>query len=334
MWTLTHWVLLVTCTAVVALYAYRRWRTPPVDRFVRNVVYNRSPKPDFPRLNTVRPPLGGTSDWTRRPGAIAIGGVVYNCAPYLDAVFENIVQILGMYRDYDIVIGIDEGTDNSLEILRKWQQRLPRLHILEGKKTSTLRTENLAIARNRVLDKLRELYPRTFFSHFIIMDCDDVCATPIRLDILQDVLRAERQWDAVSFPCKNSYYDIWALSVKPFMISFLHFPDEHRANSTMRVDIHQRLQKGDWIPCHSAFGGFAIYRVDFLNYHYDWQLHKNLAFLTLDEIAANEQAMDQEIAMKNNMDCEHRYFHFQAVFEGKARMYIYPYNLFDFEDVV
>jgi glycosyltransferase involved in cell wall biosynthesis len=240
-----------------------------------------------------------------------------------------------LFRNHVIVIAIDKGTDQSLQILEEWENRLPNVHILVDEKRSARRTENLALARNRILRKIRELRRMSSdpMPYMIMMDCDDVCSTPIRLPVLIDALQHESEWDTVSFPSLNSYYDIWALSMKPLLLSYLHFEDPHLSNRKIRIFMHEQLQNKRWIPCLSAFGGFALYRTSiYLECEYDWRLDRNLAFLDASDIQRNEEAIGCKFVGydSNDEDCEHRYFHFNAVFKKGARSFIHPHNLFGF----
>lgn len=289
----------------------------------------------YPLINTLRVPSLYPLSSSVREETLAIAGTVYNCAPFLNDVFENIIQVARMFRRVHVVLAVDQGTDKSLEILQHWKRRFPDLHLLVDKRRSSLRTENLARARNRILFKLRELFHHSPFPYFIMMDCDDVTQPPIRLHLLQDVFQHTERWDSVSFPSLNSYYDIWALSVEPFFVSYRHFDDEPRANATMRAYIFNLLKREEWIPCHSAFGGFAVYRsAIFLECTYDWKFDQNVRFLTASQIQENERAMGMKIrhGLLDNQDCEHRFFHLTAVLQKGARIFIYPYNLFDVRD--
>ena len=52
-------------------------------------------------------------------------------------------------------------------------------------------------------------------------------------------------------------------------------------------------------------------------------------FLTPQMIQENVQALaGNSLSPEDRDDCEHRFFHFTAVFNYGARMFIYPYALF------
>ena len=274
---------------------------------------------------------------------IAIGGAIYNCEQHIDPLFKNIQRIGRLFEQCSVVIAIDRGTDQSLEKLKEWQKKWTntkfQLFILEGEQTGSRRTERLANARNRILTKLRELYTVLKFNHFIIMDCDDVCSQPIRLEGLKNVFKKQQDWDAVSFIGNGSighnlsenYYDYWALSIQPFVLSCWHFKEPHKIIEQMKQFLTQKINQsnGQWIPCYSAFNGLAIYKQRFLKYHYHWNVKDIVQFIPRDLYAMNIQQAESEFDInRQEDDCEHRYFHFSAVFKDKARIFVVPEQLF------
>ena len=56
-----------------------------------------------------------------------ICGPVKNCGPYLRKVLENIEKIGSLFDDYSIIIYYDNSTDNTLEILKEYQLKNPKL---------------------------------------------------------------------------------------------------------------------------------------------------------------------------------------------------------------
>ena len=69
-----------------------------------------------------------------------ICGPVKNCGPYLDKVFENIEKIGSLFDDYKIVIYYDKSKDNTLQKLKEYQSRNPRMILYVNK---NLRLVNL-----------------------------------------------------------------------------------------------------------------------------------------------------------------------------------------------
>lgn len=278
-------------------------------------------------------------EWTPLTQPIVIAGTVYKCGAYLDAVFQNIVSIGRLFQDMYIFIAYDDSPDDSLIKLEQWQKRLPRLTILAGAQTSSRRTDNLTVARNRLLEAMREFYFKIPFEYFIVMDMDDVCSGPMHLPILQSVLLQASRWDAVSFPGWNSYYDIWALAIDPYFFSYIHYENRRRALIRAKNYVLEQLTKGEWIPVHSAFGGFAIYKSKpFLWCTYANDFKQNLAFFDAEDITRNENILETRLihprshAQDPYGDCEHRYFHFTAKFKFNARLFLIPYALFALQE--
>jgi hypothetical protein len=260
---------------------------------------------------------------------IVIGGCAYNCGKYIDKVFENILKIISLYNDYLIIIAYDKSSDDTLEKLELWQHSLKKMIILKGEKTSNIRTENLSIARNKILNTIRREYYFDHFKHFIILDLDNVCSSPININLLSFYLKKDSEWDALSFN-RPKYYDIWALSYDPFIISVFHWT-ENKVDY-IRQDIESKLKnRTELFECYSAFNGFAIYKSKiFIKSYYEWRFSETFKFITPKMLTKHQQAFPTFIKLKtdNRMDCEHRFFHFLAHFNLNARIRISPQFLF------
>lgn len=266
---------------------------------------------------------------------IVIGGAVYNCEQYIDAVFKNIEKIGKLFKKYSVVIAIDKGTDGSLEKLKSWESKCSgKLYILEGVQTGDYRTERISNARNRILEKMREIYSKNPFDHFIMMDCDNVCSKPINLNVFKGVFGQKDRWDAVSFIGSEVgeyswlYYDFWALSIPPFMLSCWHYDKPDVMIHQMNTYITQEINKKEWIPCYSAFNGFAIYKSTvFLKYKYHWKVEDIVDLIPKDtykESIKKASTYDCYFDIKKQVfDCEHRYFHLSAKRDG-AKLFIVP----------
>lgn len=266
----------------------------------------------------------------KQTNKIIIGGCAWNCGKHIDDVFKNILKITKLYANFLVIIAYDESSDDTLEKLIKYRNKYKdKIIILMGKKKSTIRTENLAIARNKILRVIKKQYQIQPFLHFIMMDLDDVCSLDININTLQFYLQSSNDWDALSFNRKN-YYDIWALSYDPFLVSLFHWKKTERM--FIKNDIEKKLKDcKSLFPCMSAFNGFSIYRSSiFINSFYDWKIESNLKFLTKEMIHKNKVAFPStnEILLADQMDCEHRFFHFFAYFHLGARIMISPKCIF------
>lgn len=254
-----------------------------------------------------------------------ICGTVRNCEPYLNKVFENIEKIGSLFDDYTIIIYYDKSSDNSLQVLKEYQNKNTKLFIYINKEPlSEYRTFRIAKGRNTCLNFIKE--NQTEFPYFIMMDLDDVNSKEVNIEPIKKVLNRD-DWDSVSFN-KPVYYDIWALSIKPYYLSCAHIGGEAgNAMSKYIINILNNAKKDDLIECASAFNGFAIYRTEkFLNCYYYGRL--NLSLLPKDLIKQNIDLFKGKFDFSKVEDCEHRCFHLMAIDKNQARIRISPEIVF------
>jgi glycosyltransferase involved in cell wall biosynthesis len=265
-------------------------------------------------------------------------GTVRNCAPYLEKNLQNIEIISQLFEDYEIIIVYDQSSDNSIDILKKYQEKNNKLKIyIIPQLISPFRTHRLAHARNICFNYVKE----NNFPLFIMMDFDDVNAKQINPKILEKYLNNKNinLWDSLSFNSYPIYYDIWALSIYPFCFSYNHFTNNSQHNyHTIQNYIDKILKykknKNELIRCISAFNGFAIYKTDaFQNCIYDGRL--NLSKIPPEYILNHKKASGGKFILYNygNVngkyeECEHRLFHISAIKKNDARIMISPDCLF------
>lgn len=265
-----------------------------------------------------------------------ICGPVRNCGPYLTKVFENIEKIGSLFDDYKIVIYYDKSNDNTLEILKEYQERNPRLIFYVNMNiVSPFRTHRIAVARNYCLNYVRENKDK--FPYFIMMDFDDVNCKNINVEPLKRSLKRS-DWDGLSFNTNPHYYDIWALSIWPFCFSYNHFQNNFRYHSIIREYVMiklKMLKPGQLLQCISSFNGFSIYRTNkFLQTYYDGRVRSDLFpkdFIKSHSFAQKSKGLvykDYGHVKGKYEDCEHRAFHQMARKNSGARIMISPAILF------
>jgi glycosyltransferase involved in cell wall biosynthesis len=289
------------------------------------------------------PPSGPTTDVSATDGAppkkpnIILCGTARNCERYLDAVFANIKDLATLFADIRIVVAYDASSDKTLyQLVRQKSEWRDKMEILVGQEPLThQRTVNIARARNRLMQHMRSAFDVAEWPYFIMMDLDDVCAGKLQLAPLARVLSESDQWDTCSFN-RAGYYDIWALSVKPYIYSCWGFHDPLTVVHTMQdyiIDLLRETPDHRYLEVLSAFNGFAIYKsAIFFQCHYDWRMPKK--YMSLADLQANQQILgfratfsplDQQT---NEPDCEHRHFHMQAKYDFGARIMICPEHIF------
>lgn len=264
-----------------------------------------------------------------------ICGPVKNCAPFLKKIFENIEKIGTLFDDYKIILFYDHSHDNTLDILKTYQAKNPKLHFyVNPLPVSKYRTHRIAHARNFCLDYIKK--NKDLFPYFIMMDMDDPNCKNINISVLQEYLHRD-DWDGLSFNTSPKYYDIWALSIYPFCFSYNHFKNNYLYHKIIQLYIIHKLSKlkdNQLLPCISAFNGFSIYRTPkFINTYYDGHVKYNL--YPKSYLYAHSKAQGSPLVFKNygNVngifeDCEHRLFHFLATKNSAAKICISPKVLF------
>lgn len=266
-----------------------------------------------------------------------ICGPVKNCAPYLNKVFENIEKIGSLFDDYKIIIYYDNSTDNTLEVLKEYQKKNPRLLFYVNQiPSSQFRTHRIATARNHCLKYIRDntdLYP-----YFIMMDFDDVNCKNINVEPLKNSLKRE-DWDGLSFNTSPHYYDIWGLSIWPFCFSYNHFNNNFKYHAIIRNYVMTKLNSlkpGQLLQCISSFNGFSIYKTQkFMNTYYDGRVRLDL--FPKEYIQSHLKAQKSKGILYKDYghikgryeDCEHRSFHQQARMNSGARIMISPEIIFN-----
>ncbi len=251
-------------------------------------------------------------------------------------------KIGSIFDDYQIIIFYDKSIDNTIDILKEYQNKNPKMIFYVNKNSvSQFRTHNIAIARNFCLNYVKQ--HKNKYPFFIMMDCDDVNCKEVNTDILKKYLY-QNNWDGLSFNTDPKYYDIWGLSIYPFCFSYNHFENNVKYYNIIQNFIDELLKKAasenKLLECISSFNGFSIYRTNkFLNTYYDGRVR--LDIIPNINLEAHKKITKSKLVYKQYFkpngkinvdgryeDCEHRAFHIQARQKSNARILISPEILF------
>jgi hypothetical protein len=249
-----------------------------------------------------------------------ICGTVRNCGQYLDKIFSNMEIIGSLFQKYRIILYYDKSDDDTLNKIKQYSNRNNNLiFYVNTSQMLPYRTHRIALGRNKCLDLIRQYF--LDYTFFIMMDCDDRCAKDININLLKYYLQIDT-WDSLSFNHPDGYYDSWALSKFPYVLSCHHFND-NSIGIRYITNIINKYPKNKLIKCISAFNGFAIYKTNkFINCHYDG--HFRLDYIPKVLIYKNIKYAGPINLSQNKEDCEHRFFHFSAFFKNGARIRISP----------
>lgn len=255
---------------------------------------------------------------------------VRNCESFLPRIFKNINRLRSLFTDFVLIVAFDNCTDHSERLLKNYQKNASfPVYLLTIDNPSPHRTVRIATARNACLDLLETLEVKT---HFMV-DADDVNVESWNLQLIQFYLKRD-DWDVLTFNRKD-YYDIWALMYPPFQHHCWGFSMYSKAVvEFMKKDVTTRLKECDeWIPCQSAFNGFAMYKTSlFKGVRYDGE-YKNLRGFIPEEArqltlyALSPLKLPLKINESFVQSCEHLYYHMCANKKNKMRIYISKYYL-------
>jgi hypothetical protein len=240
------------------------------------------------------------------------------------------MELLGtIFEDYVIILYYDVSEDETLKTVKKYKKKNPKVQLIINHETPLpYRTHRIAKGRNACMDMIKTNYAD--YEYFIVMDCDDKCSYNIKIKLLQYYLNQNTNWDSLSFNHPEGYYDIWALSKRPHVLSYAHFATHSGRTGGLNhiTNLINQAKNDELIPCLSAFNGIAIYRTSlFIDCQYDGAY--KFDYIPTNLIQENLEASGPLRIFENNKeDCEHRHFHFEAVIKNKARIMISPHCLF------
>ena len=242
-----------------------------------------------------------------------------------------------IFNKLNVIAFYDESDDGTLEILNRFKANMATgiyLDILiNTKMKSALKTENIAFARNSLLKHIKENFSN--YEYFIMMDTNEyACIGDINLNILENAIANNSQWDAISFDREAGYYDLWALSFDPYIYSFFHFNmdwklllEQMRTAFTNLLIVYRNNKPADLIPVYSAFNGFALYKTNkFLNCAYNTNIQLDLFPAAL--LQKQMELIKSSISYRSNDDCEHRAFHLEAILKNDAKIMVSTQFLF------
>ena len=215
---------------------------------------------------------------------ILFAGIAKNVGRAIRHTLNNVDNYGKLFRDYKVFIVENGSYDGTKEYLRTWaRQKVNRVHIEADDVCAARSPQNprgpdtplLAAFRNPYMERIEqedaERYP------FVgIMDCDDVNVRPVNCNSILAGIRflcAEPSRAAVLANQRGYYYDIWALRHDVWCPGDCW--QEFRAWSQVGLareagwacigsrQVHIPTSASP-IEVESAFGGFAIYKTEFL----------------------------------------------------------------------
>jgi hypothetical protein len=234
---------------------------------------------------------------------VLVVGIVKNIEKTLKKDIQNISTALEFFKEVHWFLVQSDSTDKSEQILseiKKININFKYLSIDIPENSYSFRTERLAIGRNKYLSYIRENIDPIQFPYIVIAD----------FNLLNNKLSSEAvlsswsrdDWDVVTANQSGRYYDIWALrhplwspndcwEQHEFLKKYIKIPEIVNAYSIKSRML--RIPKGsDWIPVESAFGGFAIYKSNFLMHSFFYEGKTEAGNMVCEHVNFNKNIKD------------------------------------------
>lgn len=212
---------------------------------------------------------------------VLVAGLARNCGRSLAADVQRIAAALPPFRRVHWCVVESDSDDDTVAVGRQLERERPGF-VLRSlghlKAALPLRTQRIAHCRNAYLEHLRTDPACADVRYLVVADLDGVNTHLTPAGVASCWQR--RDWAMCGANQIGPYYDIWALRHALWspgdgwaQARFLaeHGQDDQRAKL---ANVFSRMitlpADAPWIEVDSAFGGFAIYRVDALrNARYD-----------------------------------------------------------------
>lgn len=251
-----------------------------------------------------------------------ICGCARNVEKYLPDALNKIEELCKICDKYFIIIYENDSTDNTLEILNKFNKKYKNncKIISENNldKRFPKRTHRLSYARNKILDYINKNNMYNEYNYYVNIDLDNV-NKQLNINAVKKLLTSNLDWHVGTANQKNIYYDLWALRTHKYNKNMWSY-DEHNKgvdfNLTSRLGVNNIDVNSKPIRVLSAFGGFAIYKINKIkNCSYDGYYDDP----KVDDKKSGDETPDFD------EECEHVKFHKDIREKNNGKIYIIPY---------
>ncbi|MDA4843775.1 hypothetical protein [Hoeflea poritis] len=208
---------------------------------------------------------------------VVFAGLARDCAHALPGILQTIEDFGEELSDWGYVFLENNSVDNSFQVLSAFDRRLQRGIVRsfgDLQAEFQLRTERLAMLRNRCIEEIFADSRLREFDYLIVMDLDAVNEQFDKSRILELLDTRNPEWTAMFANQSERYYDIWALrhptlSPDDCWRRVRERPENMSKEEALQEFVVKRRKKLDpsrgFIPVDSAFGGFGLYRLQPLN---------------------------------------------------------------------
>ena len=202
---------------------------------------------------------------------ILVVGTARNCASLIRNDINTLQTALVDFKRTHFFIVDSDSSDETLEMLELLKDTVPFFNYVSlGRiiEQYPIRTERLAVCRNRYLDELTSNTAYRDVNYVAVADLDGV-NTQLSRDDIKGCWSVKEKWDVITANQSGGYYDIWALRHRDWSPVDYYYQkerlkqimSEEQALNLALIAKRVFLKRDDpLIEVDSAFGGFAIYK--------------------------------------------------------------------------
>ena len=264
------------------------------------------------------------------PRSVIFAGCAQDCARFLPRVLKNIQRVSALFAQSAFVVCENDSADATKKMLSEWGAGRENFELvnLDGLGNGPSRSARLAFVRNVVIEFIKTWEKARGFELLFLMDFDDVNVDELDLETLSKALEwmsGQRDVAAI-FPNQigGPYYDLWALRHEtrcPTDIweelldySLKNKCDKETAfQATLAKRIFALPQDAEPLEVHSAFGGFGIYRLDYVLKNKNPYLGQKIKVL--------RDAEKYSVVLRD--ECEHIHFH-EGIRDLGGKLFVMP----------
>jgi hypothetical protein len=227
-------------------------------------------------------------------------GVISNVSKTIEKELRIVLKSLSSFDDITIFLVESDSNDETVQILKNIQSTTQNFSFVSKGKLSKIlpnRIERIAFCRNVYVDFIRNNYKKYLWGYVAVADLDGM-NFKINKQGIDSCFKVNKKWDGLMANQPYGYYDIYALRARGWveydcflelskvkkestppkaskynLLSFFklfNYYDKLRKKIIFDKMIRLNQNRG-LIKVDSAFGGFAIYKVDVF-FDSDYQL--------------------------------------------------------------
>lgn len=206
---------------------------------------------------------------------VLVVGIVKDIEKTLKSDLKRIGMAFSFFKEIHWFLVESDSSDKSQQTLLEMKEINKYFDFISIKipvNSYNLRTERLAMARNKYLAHIRDHIDPIEFPYIVIADFNLLNNKLSMESVISSWSRTD--WDVVTANQSSRYYDIWALrhplwspndcwEQHEFLKKYIKTPEIVNSYS-LRSRMIKIPKDSEWIVVDSAFGGLAIYRSSFL----------------------------------------------------------------------